>query len=313
MGSEVEQKLPVLDFSKEALKPGTNSWLLACKDVQQALEEFGCFVVLYDKISDEFRNALLRSLEELFDLPTETKMTNKYEKPLNGYVGQIPKLPLHESLGIDNATNFEETQKFTKLMWPAGNDKFCEAAYAFAKVAEELDQMVVGMIFESYGVEKYYDSYVGSISYLLRILQNRSPKENEHNLGFVAHTDKSFTTVLYQNNQVNALEVETRNHEWIKVEFPPSSFVVMAGDALMAWSNDRILSPNHRVIMSGNETRYSLAQFAFSDGEIHVPEELGNEECPLRYKSFDHPGLLRFFRSQDGYISNSAIKAYCGV
>ena len=65
--------------------------------------------------------------------------------------------------------------------------------------------------------------------------------------------------------------------------------------------------------MSGNETRYSLAQFAFSDGEIHVPEELGNEERPLRYKSFDHPGLLRFFRSQDGYISNSAIKAYCGI
>ncbi|XP_021817970.1 2-oxoglutarate-dependent dioxygenase AOP2-like [Prunus avium] len=313
MGAEGQPKLPVLDFSKEALKPGTNSWLLACKDVRQALEEFGCFVVLYDKISPEFRNAFLGALQELFDLSTQTKMTNKYEKPLNGYVGQIPKLPLHESLGIDNATNLEETQKFTKLMWPGGNDKFCESAYSFAKVAEELDQMVTRMIFESYGVEKYYDSYVGSISYLLRLLKNRSPQENEPSLGFVAHTDKSFTTILYQNNHVNALEFETRSHEWIRVEFPPSSFIVMAGDALMAWSNDRILSPNHRVIMSGNETRFSLAQFAFSDGEIHVPEELADEEHPLSYKSFDHPGLLRFFRSDDRFNSNSAIKAYCGV
>ena len=89
------------------------------------------------------------------------------------------------------------------------------------------------MIFESYGVEKFYDSYAGSITYLLRLLKNKLPQENQPNLGFVPHTDKSFTTVLYQNNQVHALEVETRNHEWFRVEFPPSSFVIMAGDALM--------------------------------------------------------------------------------
>lgn len=108
-----------------------------------------------------------------------------------------------------------------------------ESAYSFAKVAEELDEMVTRMIFESYGVEKYYDSYVASITYLLRLLKNKSPQADEHNLGFVAHTDKSFTTILYQNNQIHALEVESRNHEWFRVEFPPSSFVVMAGDALM--------------------------------------------------------------------------------
>ncbi|KAL6283249.1 hypothetical protein ACE6H2_014178 [Prunus campanulata] len=315
MGSDGQPKLPVLDFSKEAeaLKPGTNSWLSACKDVRQALEEFGCFFVSYDKLPPEFQSGFLGALQELFDLPTQTKMTNKSENPSSGYFGQIPSLPLHEGLGIENATNLEETQKFTKLMWPGGNDHFCESAHSFAKVAEELDQMVTRMIFESYGMEKYYDSYVGSVSYLLRLLKNRTPQENEPSLGFVAHTDKSFTTLLYQNNQANGLEVETKSHEWIRAEFPPSSFLVMAGDALMAWSNDRILSPNHRVIMSGNEARYSLAQFAFSKGEIHVPEELADEQHPLRYKSFDHPGLLVFFRTNEGYVSNSAIKAYCGV
>ena len=129
MGSDHHQvplKLPVLDFSnKESLNPGTNSWLSARKHVQGALEEFGCFVVLYDGISPDFRNTLLATMQELFDLPTKTKMTNKYEaKPLNGYVGQILKLPLHESMGIDNATSLEETQRFTKLMWPGGNDNF---------------------------------------------------------------------------------------------------------------------------------------------------------------------------------------------
>ena len=103
----------------------------------------------------------------------------------------------------------------------------------YAKLAAELDQMVARMIHESFGVEKYYESYKESITYLLRVLKNRAPKENEPALGFVAHTDKSFTTVLHQN-QINGLEVETKDGEWITVEYSsPSSFVVMAGDALM--------------------------------------------------------------------------------
>lgn len=104
--------------------------------------------------------------------------------------------------------------------------------HSYAMVAEEVDQMVTRMIHESYGVEKYYDSHVGSTTYLLRVLKNRVPHENEPNLAFVTHTDKSFTTILHQN-QVDGLEVETKDGNWISVNFSPSSFVVMAGDALM--------------------------------------------------------------------------------
>jgi hypothetical protein len=92
--------------------------------------------------------------------------------------------------------------------------------------------MVSRMIHESYGVEKYYDSHIGSTTYLLRVLKNRVPQGNEPNIAFVTHTDKSFTTILHQN-QVNGLEVETKDGNWINVEFSPSSFVVIAGDALM--------------------------------------------------------------------------------
>jgi isopenicillin N synthase-like dioxygenase len=105
--------------------------------------------------------------------------------------------------------------------------------HSYAMVAGEIDQLVTRMIHESYGAEKYYDSHVGSSTYLLRMLKNRVPQENEPNLAFVTHTDKSFTTILHQN-KVNGLEVETKNGNWITVHFcTPSSFVVMAGDALM--------------------------------------------------------------------------------
>lgn len=125
MGSELQPKLPVLDFScSENLKPGTSSWLSACKQVRRALEDCGCFVVVYEKVSPELLKQVFGALEELFNLPTETKMKNRYENRLNGYVGKIEKLPLHESMGIQNATTLEGTQSFSNLLWPDGNDHF---------------------------------------------------------------------------------------------------------------------------------------------------------------------------------------------
>ncbi|CAN1837663.1 Probable 2-oxoglutarate-dependent dioxygenase AOP1.2 [Linum perenne] len=83
-------------------------------------------VINYDKTkAAEVCGEALAALKEVFDLPLETKMKNKYKKPLIGYVGQIPKLPLHESMGIDNAVDADAVSAFTDLMWPDhGNPSF---------------------------------------------------------------------------------------------------------------------------------------------------------------------------------------------
>ncbi|CAN1837659.1 Probable 2-oxoglutarate-dependent dioxygenase AOP1.2 [Linum perenne] len=160
-------------------------------------------------------------------------MKNKYKKPLIGYVGQIPKLPLHESMGIDNAVDADAVSAFTDLMWPDhGNPSFSAKMYRYVKLAAELDKTVTRMIFESYGTTKYHDAYVESTSYLLRLLKNRAPVGNEPHLAFLSHTDKSFTTILHQN-QIDGLEMDTSDGDKISIHFPPASFVVVAGDALM--------------------------------------------------------------------------------
>jgi isopenicillin N synthase-like dioxygenase len=105
--------------------------------------------------------------------------------------------------------------------------------FEYAKLVKELDGIVARMVFESYGVVEHYDKYIGSTSYLLRCLAHKAPEQVEPQLGFVSHTDKSFTTILHQNH-VNGLVVETKDGSWIDVDFSsPTSFVVMAGDALM--------------------------------------------------------------------------------
>ena len=125
MGLETLPKIPMVDFSKENLKPGTDSWLPACNNVRHALEEYGCFMAVYDQVPLGVHNTIFGAMRELFDLPIETKKQNISEKPYQGYTSESPAAPLHQGLGIDNVTtSLEEIRRFAKIMWPAGNENF---------------------------------------------------------------------------------------------------------------------------------------------------------------------------------------------
>lgn len=92
--------------------------------------------------------------------------------------------------------------------------------------------MVKRMVFESFGVEKNYDSLIESTKYLFRVMKYKGTQMEETKVGAPSHTDKSFLTILHQN-QINGLEVQTRNGEWISVKPSASSFIIMNGDAFL--------------------------------------------------------------------------------
>ncbi|KAM7472062.1 hypothetical protein LguiA_010245 [Lonicera macranthoides] len=321
MGSITKPKLPLIDFTEENLKPGSTSWLKTGKNVQAALEEYGCFVAVFDKVSPALRNGVLDATKEMFDLPEETKKRNISKMTHFGYLGKefFPNRLHFESLGIEKATIAEDVKYFTHLMWPSGNDNFCETMHSYANTLSELEQMVTKMMFERYDVDKYYDSHKESNEYLLRYIIYGGVSEDEkvkadqiH--GAPPHTDRSLLTILYQNDVgINPLEIVTKYGDSIAVEIPPSSYVVMAGDALTAWSNGRIRAAEHKVQMSGNKTRYSVALFSHSKGIVEVPKELVDDQHPRQFNSFDNFGLLRFSLTEEGRKADNIIKAYCGV
>lgn len=310
MASQTLFKIPVIDLSQEELKPGTSSWLSVRQNVCNALEECGGFVAVYNKVSLDLHNQLLEASKQLFDLPTETKMK---DPTATEYVGHKPNFPLYERLGIVNATTLEETQKFTNLMWPSGNDKFCKTTHSFAKLVMELHEMVTRMVFENYGVEKYYESHMESTAYRFRLYKYNEVTNNDTKVGLPVHTDKTFTTILHQNH-VPGLEIQTTDGKWIGFDPSPSSFMFLAGDAFMVWSNDRIHPCIHRVMMGANEARYSFGLATHQKGVMHTPKELVDEEHPLQYKPFDHLGYLNWHLSNDYQPKlESLVKAYCGA
>lgn len=107
-----------------------------------------------------------------------------------------------------------------------------ESALSYSRIAAELDQMTMRMVSETYGIEKEYESLLGSMTYLLRLMKYRGPEENENNLGLLPHTDKSFMSIVHQH-KINGLEVETKDGEWLRIDPSPHSFVVFAGEASM--------------------------------------------------------------------------------
>lgn len=98
---------------------------------------------------------------------------------------------------------------------------FSELACSHAKLLSMLYKMVMRMVFESYGVEKHYQSHIDSIDHHFGFIKYSAPKENQTNVGRHAHMDKSFADIL-DRNDVKGLEVKTKDGEWIAFEPTPS-------------------------------------------------------------------------------------------
>lgn len=202
----------------------------------------------------------------------------------------------------------------TNIMWPHGNPSFSKTIQSFSEQLSELDQIIRKMILESLGVEKYLEEHMNSTNYLLRVMKYKGPQTSDTKVGLTTHSDKNIVTILYQN-EVEGLEVMTKDGKWISYRPSPDSFVVMIGDSLHAWSNGRLHSPFHRVMMSGNEARYSAGLFSIPKGGniIKAPEELVDEEHPLLFKPFDHVEFLKYYYTEKGQRDQFALRTYCGV
>ncbi|KAF2301096.1 hypothetical protein GH714_020205 [Hevea brasiliensis] len=137
------------------------------------------------------------AMEEMLQLPLENKRRNVSEKPYHGYLG------------------------------PTSASK---TVHLFSEPVLELGQILRRIIVESLGVEKYLDEHINSTYNLLRVNKYEAPQTTEKKTWLMAHTDKNITSILYQN-EVDGLEIQTKDGEWIPVKFSPDSFLIILGES----------------------------------------------------------------------------------
>ncbi|XP_057417393.1 probable 2-oxoglutarate-dependent dioxygenase AOP1 [Lotus japonicus] len=275
------------------------------KKVKEPCENHGCFLFMYDEIPKVLmEDMLIMCLQTLFDLPEETK--RKYISPtlFSSYTNENPKLHhLSQSFGIDDAPLGDSAQAFTNLMWPQGNQAFCETLKFMSSKMLELNILIQKMIVESYGLPKQYTSDIKDMSNsnfrLMKYKVPRNHKDGERGMG--PHNDKNKLTILCQND-AQGLQVLTKTNKWIPLNIPKDGFAVFVGDTLKAWSNGRLHAATHRVMMSRDKERYSFDLFSLpkNDMKIEVPPELVDDKIhPLRYGPFTYGDYIQYFLSTD--------------
>ncbi|EOA36917.1 hypothetical protein CARUB_v10009745mg [Capsella rubella] len=311
-------QLPVIDFTSRDLKPGTVEWESVRGDVRRALEEYGCFEALFDKVTVELRKAVFEASEDLFGLPIETKQRIVSDVKYRGYVGQNPTTPLYEGVGIDVADNEEQVKAFTQKLWPQGNMSFSETVLSFTKHVSELDFKIRRMVMESFGIdENYVDKHLKSTKCLMRMMKYRGVDETEEELGMEAHTDRNVLTIVCQNDVIDGLEVKTKDgRHWIKANpSQDSSFLVIGGSILHVLLNGRVQPAVHRVVRMGTETRYSAGHFSMPNTEelIYAPDEMVDAAFPRLFNPFGFEAYYKFTCEGSGRRDLSALKTYCSL
>ncbi|VVA38132.1 PREDICTED: probable [Prunus dulcis] len=139
--SETPLKLPITDYSKQALTPGSKEWETVRTQVHNAPEEYGCFEALFYKVPPHIRKSIFQSMEEPFNLPLQTKLQNV-------------------SMGVDDVNIYEQVQRLINTLWPQENPSFCKTIQSFSEQVSELDQIIRRMILESLGLEKYFEEHL---------------------------------------------------------------------------------------------------------------------------------------------------------
>ncbi|KAK8926425.1 Gibberellin 20 oxidase 1-B [Platanthera zijinensis] len=310
-------ELPQVELSGlDSARRDEKAWAMARGKMAWALENYGGFEAVYDRVGTQLRDDLLgRAVPELFSVPELGTLHNATKVPYHGVWFQKKGYPFL-SLQLTDPNSLSAIQEYSDAIWPEGNSFFCDTAWEYASHMKKLAQIIHMMILESLGLNDHYDSHVESLTYSMRVSKyNDDPSLKKSELVLPSHKDPNFISIISQH-KLEGLEVETFDGRWIHVAPKPHAFVVLLGEAFMAWSNGRFKAPKHHVKMDGFEMRYSMVYSTFpSQGNsvVETPKELVDKEHALLFNPFNYYEYLNFRFSDEGEKYEDTLKTYCGV
>ena len=164
---------------------------------------------------------------------------------------------------------------------------------------EDLSKKILKAVLMSLGdgiENKFHDSEFSKCHGYFRINNYSAPDSMEDQVeGLGMHTDMSCITILYQD-EIGGLQVRSNEGQWIDIIPAEGTLVVNIGDMLQAWSNDKLRSSEHRVVLKQPVNRFSLAFFwCFEDDKVTLaPDEVVGEGNKRIYKPFVCLDYLKF-------------------
>ncbi|PIA49399.1 hypothetical protein AQUCO_01300308v1 [Aquilegia coerulea] len=296
-GSQTSVQLPVLDISQ----PVDTSFL---SSLSEACQEWGFFLITNHGISKELYGKMYTLSNQLFALPNDSKLKLGPLSSLKTYTPHFIASPFFESLRVSGPNFYDSAKSSADVLFNPANSEFSEILQEYGNKMVEISRKILEYVLVCLGdgFGQYFGSEFFNCHGYLRIVNYSPPNTliDEQVEGLGMHTDMSCITILYQD-EIGGLQVRSKEGEWMDISPSEGALVVNVGDMMQAWSNGRLRSSEHRVVLKQSRNRLSLAFFwCFEDEKvIFAPDEVVGEGKMRNYKPFVCSDYVRFRESSE--------------
>ena len=241
------------------------------------LKEYGFIVIKDHPVPHQLLNLAYELLEELFQLPVETK--KKYALSENGFQrGYTPFGTEHAKdspvkdlkefwhIGRDLPEGHRYASIYPKNIWP---QELSDFQPTLAKIYRSLD-VVAKILLQALTIplelpQDYFSKMMSEGNSILRLLHYPPVPDNvdPRCVRAAAHEDINLITLLVSAT-ASGLELKDRDGSWLPIDSDPNSLIVDSGDMLARITNEVIPSTTHRVVnpsTGANTSRYSMPYF----------------------------------------------------
>lgn len=301
------QEVPVIDLQDIRSDDPILRGALASQ-VRDACMRVGFFYVSNHGIPEHIIDGVLEMSKRFFALSTESKMKIEHRKTSN-FMGYSPLLSGNND--PDNAGDLQEGFEFGweeldaapkfhpdesgpmagANVWPSELELpgFREAVLKYYHSAVNLGQAMFPLFALALNqTEGFFDNKTRHSAALMKLLHYPPQTEtvDERVIGIGAHTDWECFTILWQQPDLQALQVLNSDKKWINAPPIPGTLVINLGDQFARWTNDIFKSTVHRAINRSGVRRYSIPLFFGTDYNVKLEPipSCVSPDRPLKYE-----------------------------
>ncbi|XP_057994712.1 1-aminocyclopropane-1-carboxylate oxidase 5-like [Hevea brasiliensis] len=251
--------IPVIDFSKVNGSGEERTKIMA--QIANGCEEWGFFQLVNHGIPEELLERVKKVCSECYKLEREENFKNS--KPMNSLKD------LAEKKNGEKLENTDWEDVFILLddnQWPSETPGFRETMAEYRGELKKLAERVMEVMDENLGlpkgyIKKAFNGGEGDNCFFGTKVGHYPPCPHPELMnGLRAHTDAGGVILLFQDDEVGGLQI-LKDGKWIDVQPLKNTIIINTGDQIEVLSNGRYKSTWHRVLVTPNGNRRSIASF----------------------------------------------------
>ncbi|KAI0754593.1 Clavaminate synthase-like protein [Daedaleopsis nitida] len=278
--------IPIINLAS-ARSPDPEVRRALADEIRDACINVGFFYIMNHGIPKETISTTVDAAKKFFALPLSTKMSMDIHNSANfkGYTALLGENTnpenrgdLHEGFDLGwedplGATRANDGAMTGENVWPDSLPGFREAVLEYYHAAVRLGQSLFPLFALALDLpEDFFDDKTTKPAAIMRLLYYppQTGPVDDRLQGIGAHTDYECFTILWQQEDVRALQVLNANGKWVDALPIPGTLVVNLGDQFARWTNDVFKSTMHRAVNRSGIERYSIPLFFGTDYDVKL-------------------------------------------